>query len=531
MQAHVKHLANNITPIVLEPGQTWKNKSTIYSYRCTKHNSVGLVAGRRALRTGTKAFCEDCVFEDRPKHTKWLNRLRAGLDTKGKKSGKYICTEHLIENVKPVKHIYQYGTLTFCRECEEENIENIVNRKLEAHTDRVLNKYPHIKVKRNQKFDGRNSIIYKCTTHGIVGYAKPNYALTHGSYSFCSACKEEYSNRPDKPTRKKRKKVSIPDLHNVILKREKLDETDLERIRLCANKNCLCIRYQFLNNLARLSKKTTKRFMLFEAKHNYGIKKTIALALGELDFKYCEVCKSDITNKKKSLLFCSRHCAHNSKQIKDKKKQTTFSRYGVLCPTKNPVIYKKMIENNIRKYGVENPAHLDSVRDKARKTNMERYGVPNQMQNANVFEKMQRTSYARKRITIKGIDFDVQGYEGFAIKGIVCAGVDPKDILCGVSDVPHIQYKRKGIYRVYFPDLFLPKTNHLVEVKSTHTFGLSESSYAKNWFVTTKQKAKAAISCGYKFSLVLLRADGTRIKLPKDWYKMKHARIISLGLS
>lgn len=63
--------------------------------------------------------------------------------------------------------------------------------------------------------------------------------------------------------------------------------------------------------------------------------------------------------------------------------------------------------------------------------------------------------------------------------------------------------------------------NKLVEVKSLESAGLSTSPYFykhKELFYMLKAKAKATLRAGYDFRLLVMSADGSRIKLPKDWY-------------
>jgi hypothetical protein len=58
----------------------------------------------------------------------------------------------------------------------------------------------------------------------------------------------------------------------------------------------------------------------------------------------------------------------------------------------------------------------------------------------------------------------IQGYENFALDYILSKGVKPKDIIVGDA-VPLIRYGKHK----HFPDIFIPRLNRLVEVKSTFT--------------------------------------------------------------
>ena len=63
----------------------------------------------------------------------------------------------------------------------------------------------------------------------------------------------------------------------------------------------------------------------------------------------------------------------------------------------------------------------------------------------------------------------VQGYEPFALKELVKV-YSEEQIKTDRKDVPRIQYEVDGNKKYYFPDIFIPHENKLVEVKSTWTY-------------------------------------------------------------
>lgn len=80
--------------------------------------------------------------------------------------------------------------------------------------------------------------------------------------------------------------------------------------------------------------------------------------------------------------------------------------------------------------------------------------------------------------------------------------VTSDDIVCGRgSSVPSIPYAHKGRKRVYRPDIFIPKFNRIIEMKSSYTF---KSQHQLNIV-----KARACTSAGYKFTLLVMNGDGT----------------------
>lgn len=84
-----------------------------------------------------------------------------------------------------------------------------------------------------------------------------------------------------------------------------------------------------------------------------------------------------------------------------------------------------------------------------------------------------------------------QGYEHLAFKELIEHGIDENDIICAKVEVPKISYRFGDINRVYYPDIFLPKQNKIIEVKSDYTI-LEDSE--KNL-----AKRNTSISAGYTF--------------------------------
>ena len=90
--------------------------------------------------------------------------------------------------------------------------------------------------------------------------------------------------------------------------------------------------------------------------------------------------------------YCSVKCMGGSKEIKEKKKNTTLKHYGVENPMNSKKIKDKVKSNNLKKYGVENPFQLDSVKEQIKKTNREKYGVDYPQQSKEIYEKSKQTN-------------------------------------------------------------------------------------------------------------------------------------------
>lgn len=113
----------------------------------------------------------------------------------------------------------------------------------------------------------------------------------------------------------------------------------------------------------------------------------------------------------------------------------------------------------------------------------------------------------------------VQGYEDLALDILQNNGISPKDIVvasevaCPVILLPN--NKR------YYPDIFLPKKNTLIEVKSVWTAGLTR----KGGLEHLKNKAKYSIKQGYTYYVWVLTDEGIKLPLPKDWLTMTRKQI------
>ena len=114
----------------------------------------------------------------------------------------------------------------------------------------------------------------------------------------------------------------------------------------------------------------------------------------------------------------------------------------------------------------------------------------------------------------------VQGYEPFALRDLIAAGITEDQIKTDRSDVPRIKYSaeekdpslhqntgtdsepRQSLSkdRYYFPDIFIPHENRLIEVKSTWTYK------CKTDFI--KQKGEAAKAAGYNYELRIYNSKG-----------------------
>lgn len=136
-------------------------------------------------------------------------------------------------------------------------------------------------------------------------------------------------------------------------------------------------------------------------------------------------------------------------------------------------------------------------------------------------------SFQFKEFSVAGTTFKVQGYEKQGIEWILRnhPSIKPSDIEVETGgNVPTFRYKVGRRSRMYFPDIFLPKLNRVVEIKSTYTLGLTTGKHWKK----NQAKAKAVLGAGYKFTLLVLDSKGFKLfTLPKEWYSMSRKEVLT----
>jgi hypothetical protein len=157
-------------------------------------------------------------------------------------------------------------------------------------------------------------------------------------------------------------------------------------------------------------------------------------------------------------------------EIQNKRKLTNLEKYGVEHTLQSKEIRDKGKETYLEKYGVKCGLQVQEIRDKGKETMMERYGVEHPMQNAELSEKMLiKSKKYKKYILPSGKETNVQGYENFALD-ILLKEFTEDEILNSRTDMPVIRYYYKNVNRRYFPDIYIPKLNKIIEVKSIWTY-------------------------------------------------------------
>jgi hypothetical protein len=183
--------------------------------------------------------------------------------------------------------------------------------------------------------------------------------------------------------------------------------------------------------------------------------------------------------------------AQQSEIIKEKGKQTCLEKYGYENVSQSLIIQEKKKQTCLKKLGVEFPAQSEKIQEKSKQTCLEKYGVENCMQNKDVFVKCQKNMRKKKKlISPSGSKITYQGYENVAYFKLLEDGYKEEQIVTDNKLIPSFKYFFET-ERTYFPDIFIPHQNKIIEVKSTWTYKKSlEQNYCKK---------QACLDQGYLF--------------------------------
>jgi len=154
------------------------------------------------------------------------------------------------------------------------------------------------------------------------------------------------------------------------------------------------------------------------------------------------------------------------------------------------------------KYGVDNPNQVREIKQKSEATNLERYGAKHALQVPEFLSKSHATASRTKPFTFKtGQTVPVMGYEPDALAILEADGYGFGDIVVGEEFVPEIGYRLDTIDHRYYTDIYIPKENRIIEVKS-------------QWYLDMdidKNRAKmaACMKQGYRTELWVINPNGT----------------------
>ena len=164
-----------------------------------------------------------------------------------------------------------------------------------------------------------------------------------------------------------------------------------------------------------------------------------------------------------------------------------------LPDTKKEQIQNAREATYLRKLGVINPAFSKQCSEKKQRTWSEK--TDQQIQDMLVKQSLSGKKY--KTFTFpSGLQIKIQGYEGIVIEELLKSGLGENEIVTQHSTLmPKFAYEILGSTRKYIPDLYLPRFNMIIEVKSMWTFIKHKE--------INLLKRKACIDRGFHFRFII----------------------------
>jgi hypothetical protein len=168
---------------------------------------------------------------------------------------------------------------------------------------------------------------------------------------------------------------------------------------------------------------------------------------------------------------------------------------------KDLTMNQKKQTTSLIKYGVKHHMQLPKQREKFITTSLKKFGTRHPMQNAEIYIKNKKSGFAYKPYTFpSGKIILVQGYEDIVITDLLkCGSIKEQDIFTSPIDMPRIYYKDPitGVRRKYYPDIYIPRLNWIIEVKSIASWNTSKKLLQINL-----AKRRACKLAGYNFNFI-----------------------------
>lgn len=216
-------------------------------------------------------------------------------------------------------------------------------------------------------------------------------------------------------------------------------------------------------------------------KCNICVKKNIKNTISNIDnYKENNLKKSIKTNLiKRGVEF-----PMQSDNVKDKLKYNLVNKYNVINVFQMDSTKDKIKLTNINNLGCEYPMQNIKIQEKSKLTSRIKYGVDYPIQNTKVFGNNKRNRFKKKDYKLpSGNIIKIQGYENLALD-ILLKTYNEDEIITDTEKIPIINYIFKNKQKKYYPDIYIPKDNIIIEVKSTYTYKIKlEQNLAKKKYV------------------------------------------------
>ncbi|AMQ10862.1 putative Vsr/MutH/archaeal HJR family endonuclease [Brazilian marseillevirus] len=164
-------------------------------------------------------------------------------------------------------------------------------------------------------------------------------------------------------------------------------------------------------------------------------------------------------------------CVFMTPENKEKTRQGKLAKFGQGGSMSHPEIRLKVAQTMLKRYGKEHALQVPEFKEKLLNTYKERFKADHPFHTDEVYSKVLRSCFKVKEFTFpSGRTVPYQGYEHYAILLLLKEGHQEEDIVSCHESIMGFMYEDGKIKRKYYPDLFVPSSDTIVEVKSTWTY-------------------------------------------------------------
>ncbi len=164
---------------------------------------------------------------------------------------------------------------------------------------------------------------------------------------------------------------------------------------------------------------------------------------------------------------------------------------------------KKKISEGLTKSWEKGLYNKEDLKIKRQKTIFEKHGVIHISQVPEIHKKQQKHRF-KKYSMPSGKIVNIQGYENYALDYLLKTYKE-EQLCVDRKTTPKIKYKNETGEHLYYPDIFIPKENLIIEVKSDWTYKME---LEKNLL-----KKQATIETGYNFQFLIFDENGGLVRL------------------
>ena len=211
--------------------------------------------------------------------------------------------------------------------------------------------------------------------------------------------------------------------------------------------------------------------------------------------------------------YCCNSCMSSSKEIQDRRKQTSLEHYGVEFPHQSQEVKDNMEKTCLSRYGATNVYTSEYGKQKIKETNLERYGAENPWSHGSSIIHKSQDTYEKLtgyRYPGQNRDARIKGYKTKSKNGHRSSLETKLEQFFIDNNINYeIEYNLDPRYP-YFCDFYLPETDIFIEIHGFwqhggHWFDENNPDDIKKvnyWKSKTSKQYKSAIISWTKYDLL-----------------------------